>query len=297
MIDAFGWFVAVLGCSISLPQLLRLVRARTVAGVALTTWQVTLGANLAWTSHGWVIGQVTLWGPNLILAICTLFILQMFHRHTATPWVRLLLPGVTLAAITTVIDLAAGPIAFAVAAVVPSVVSMTAQLITLARSVELSGVSFTFLVINVVNQALWLVWGFLVGEQAMLLACSLIGVLWLVNLVWFSLRRIGLVGPIRPLDAAIAGGVTGGIGEVIPGMVPGLPNVVDEVPSVFDAIPEVIDALPDVITDALPDVIDALPDVISDAIPDVVTDALPEPVHSGTGVTGFPDGPAATDLA
>lgn len=275
MIDAFGWIVAVLGCSISLPQLFRLVRSRTVAGVALTTWQVTLGANLAWASHGFVVDRGTIWGPNLVLAVWTLLILQMFHRHTGAPWSRLLLPGVVLAGITTAIDLAAGPVAFAVAALVPSVISMTAQLVTLVRSTELTGVSSAFLVVNVINQALWLVWSMLIGEQAMLLASSLIGALWVVNLTWFGLRRAGLVGPIRPVATVVAGAALG---------------VVDGIPGTLEPIPSVIDALPD-----MEEVVDALPDVITDGIPGAVADALPVMADMLPGVTACPDGPPATD--
>lgn len=271
LIDAFGWFVAVLGCSISLPQLFRLVRSRTVAGVALTTWQVMLGANLAWASHGFVVDRATIWLPNLILAVWTLMILQMFHRHTATSWVRLLTPGLGLAVLTTGIDLTAGAVAFAVAVLVPSVVSLTSQLITLARSTELSGVSSSFLLINVVNQALWLVWAVLIGEQAMLLACSLLGALWVVNLAWFGLRQVGLVGPIRPLGMAFA--------EPLPGVVGGLPNVVDPIPSVIDLLPEAGDVVP----------------AMMDALPDAITDNLTSVMDSLPGITGFQDGPPATD--
>lgn len=40
MIEAFGWVAAALGVASSLPQLVRILRSGTSAGVSLTLWQL-----------------------------------------------------------------------------------------------------------------------------------------------------------------------------------------------------------------------------------------------------------------
>lgn len=198
MVDTIGWIAAAIGACISLPQLLRLLRTNSIAGVALTTWQITLGANLAWASHGVVMGHVNMWLPNAVLVVWTVLILRMFRRHRGVPWLRLVLPGVGLAAVTTTIDLIAGPVAFAAVAAVPAVVSMVAQLMALVRSQEITGVSPVFYAVNLTNQVLWVVWASFSGEQAVLIVGSMAAALWVVNIAWLALRRTRLVGPIRP---------------------------------------------------------------------------------------------------
>ena len=46
---------------------------------------------------------------------------------------------------------------------------------------------------NWVNQALWLSWALLVGEQSITMVASTMGVLMGLNLMWALLRRQGVV--------------------------------------------------------------------------------------------------------
>lgn len=198
MIDTIGWIAAAIGACISLPQLFRLLRTDSVAGVALSTWQLSLGANLAWTSHGFVMGHVNMWLPNAVLMVWTVLILRMFRRHVGASWFRLALPGLCLAAATTAIDLLFGPVAFAAVIAVPAVVSMLAQLLALVRSPELTGVSPLFYAVNLTNQVLWVTWATFTGEQAVQIVGTVAGALWIVNITWLALRRTRLIGPIWP---------------------------------------------------------------------------------------------------
>lgn len=198
MVDTIGWVAAALGACITLPQLFRLLRTDSVAGVAQSTWQLSLGANLAWASHGFVVGHVNMWLPNVVLLIWTVLILRMFRRHREVTWWQLVWPGLGLATVTTLIDVFAGPVAFAAVAAVPAVVSMVAQLLALVRSPELTGVSALFYVINFTNQLLWITWAAITGEQAVLIVGTVVAVLWIVNITWLALRRTRLVGPLWP---------------------------------------------------------------------------------------------------
>lgn len=196
MIVLLGWLAAIVGCCISIPQLLRILRTRNLAGISVTTWQLTFGVNLAWTAHGVIVGLANMWLPNAVLALWTLLILRTFHMVAGVGWHRLVGPGLALGMVATLIDHAVGPVAFAVAAAIPSIVSLMAQLSTLIRSADLSGVSPAFYVINMTNQAIWLVWAVLTAERAVLISGTMAGALWVVSVVWLALRRTQLIGPL-----------------------------------------------------------------------------------------------------
>lgn len=56
-VDIVGWSATVLGTILGVPQLVRLLRTRSVAGLSLIAWQATLSINIGWTVHGLLIGQ------------------------------------------------------------------------------------------------------------------------------------------------------------------------------------------------------------------------------------------------
>lgn len=50
--DAIGWIAALSSACIALPQGLRIVATRSVAGISAVIWQMTLVGALAWCAHG-----------------------------------------------------------------------------------------------------------------------------------------------------------------------------------------------------------------------------------------------------
>ncbi|HIT77086.1 MAG TPA: hypothetical protein IAA98_16020 [Candidatus Avipropionibacterium avicola] len=196
MIVLLGWLAAIVGCCISIPQLLRIVRTRNLSGISVTTWQLTLGINLAWTAHGVIADLTNMWLPNAILALWTLLILRTFHTVAGVDWFRLLGPGVGIGVLASAIDLTVGPVGFAIAAAVPSIVSLLTQLSSLVRSSDITGASPAFYVVNVTNQGIWLVWAVLTAEHAVMISGAMAGALWVISVVWLALRRARLVGPL-----------------------------------------------------------------------------------------------------
>src|SRR5664279_4869115 len=91
-----GWLAAGLSCFISAPQLFRILRARTTAGVSVLAWQLALGGNLTWGVYGFTHGNPNQWIPNVALVTITLLILSLFRRHVGTSWVvvaPMMMPG------------------------------------------------------------------------------------------------------------------------------------------------------------------------------------------------------------
>lgn len=193
LVVVLGWAAAALAATVALPQVIKLFRSRTTAGISLSAWRLTLAANLAWTGHGFVVGHANIWLPNLLFMLCSIVILNHLRRDRSLRWVATYAPSVLLGLATLGLDLSFGSVVFAVAAGLPSVIAQMLQFQELVVAPRISGVSLPFLAMNWVNQALWLSWALLVGEQSITMVASTMGVLMGMNLLWCVLRRRGVV--------------------------------------------------------------------------------------------------------
>lgn len=192
-VHVLGWAAALLASCVAVPQVVRLFRTGTTAGVSVIAWRLTLAANLSWTLHGFWTGHPNIWLPNLIFMSCSVLILIQLGRDRGLNWTLLFAPSVMLAMITFGLDVWLGPIAFAVAAGLPSVTSQLMQLHELLIAAKITGVSVPFLVLNALNQMLWFSWSLLAGEQSVTLVASTLGSLMALNVLWAYLRRTGRV--------------------------------------------------------------------------------------------------------
>ena len=195
-VELFGWGAAFVGTVLGLPQVVRLVRTRDVAGVSLPAWQTILGLNIAWMVHGFLIAKLNMIVPNVLGGLTTLTVLVLMARELHRPLPRVLLPGLVLAGVMIGIDLFLGTAFYGAFAVLPAAFATIGQSVELIRAPRVEGVSPVFLAMAVLNQALWLGWGVLVGDAGTMIAATATGTLTLFNLVWWGLRRAGL----RPLQ-------------------------------------------------------------------------------------------------
>jgi uncharacterized protein with PQ loop repeat len=192
-LEALGWAAAAFGSLVALPQVVKLFQTGSAAGVSLTAWQAAFGANIAWTVHGVLGGYTNLWVPNVVFGCCSTLILVRMQRDRRLGWGRLVLPGLAQAAVTIALDLLAGPVAFAVAALLPALLAQVAQLHDLFLKPNIAGVSLGYMTMNVVNQLIWVTWAAFEGESSVLLVGSTLGVMMVLNLLWAILRRLRVV--------------------------------------------------------------------------------------------------------
>jgi uncharacterized protein with PQ loop repeat len=213
-VEILGWAAAVTLAAVALPQVIKLLRTKTIAGISPAAWQIVLGVNLAWTAHGLFTNHPNIWVPNLIFLVCSTTILTQLARHSERSVPRLFLPGLTLGSVTFALDVAAGPVVFGIAAVIPSATAQLAQLRELIIAPSIHGVSMPFLMMNVANQCLWVSWALLAHEKSVIIASLCIGSLMTANLAWATVRRLGVVrarlarrtSESRPSPAHIASG-------------------------------------------------------------------------------------------
>lgn len=192
-IDIWGWVCGVVGVSSALPQVIRLLAARTSAGLSLLAWQLNCGALLAWTTHGIVAGRQNLIWPNLSLALLSGLIVVLIVRDRKIHLVEAVWPVAALFVAMSLTEVFLGPLWFGIAALFPGVGALGAQLKDLIERPDLRGVSLGTLIITALVQALWLSWGLMAGDEAIRVVASIVGAVALANLVVYLLRHAGLM--------------------------------------------------------------------------------------------------------
>ena len=187
-----GWAAALVGTVLGLPQMVRLARTRNVEGLSLPAWQIILGLNIRWTSHGIILGQLNLIQPNIFGLVSTLPILFLMSRELGRPLLKVMLPGIVLGIGMIATDLLFGTAVYGLVALWPALFANIGQTLELVRSPRVVGVSPFFLIAGVLNQALWLWWGTLVADAGTIITATTTLGITSVNLVWWLMRQAGL---------------------------------------------------------------------------------------------------------
>jgi uncharacterized protein with PQ loop repeat len=192
-VEILGWIGAVTGALVALPQVVRILRTNATIGVSPLTWQLLVGVNLAWMTHGVITHHPNIVVSNTLYALCTSTILILLWRHRGIRLWQLFVPGILLGALMVAVDAFSGPIAFAVIAFIPAALSQIAQLRSLVVSRSIQGVSLWWLAYCVMNQAIWLTWAVLAHETSVMIVATGLAILMTLNLILGVLRRLNFV--------------------------------------------------------------------------------------------------------
>ncbi len=195
-----GWVATLTGSILGIPQAYRIHRTRSVQGVSVWSWQVTLAVNLGWGTHGVLIAAPNLIVVNVFGLACTLTILALIARTLSRPLPVVLLPGLGLAALMVTTDIIGGSAAFGLVAIIPGLLALLAQTVQLVRAPSVRGVSAPFLVLTFANFALWGTWGHLVGDPGTVITNILTSAVSAFNLAWLVVRRLQ-TGALSPSTA------------------------------------------------------------------------------------------------
>ncbi|MGC3992906.1 MAG: PQ-loop domain-containing transporter [Propionicimonas sp.] len=201
-VEILGWVAALVGTVLGLPQLIRLARTRSTAGLSLFGWQAILVLNLIWAIHGIKIGQANMIVTNLGGLVTTSIVLYLFTKDLGRRLFPVVLPSLLAVVVLVAIDLGLGSTAFGVASLVPAILANAGQIIEVVRSPSVTGVSPVFLGLGLVNQLLWLSWAVLLNEASSKISSFLLVLMIAFNLTWYLLRRAGLRAFfVRPVEA------------------------------------------------------------------------------------------------
>lgn len=163
---SIGWLATALNSIIAIPQAVRIVRVRAVAGVSVRAWQAIWWAGAAWTWYGVATGRWQLIVCNILMTTTTAVVLVLLARHSSMSLVRLAVPPLIGAAVAIALYQTVGDLAFALAMAGPSLGSRAAQLVTAVRAVDTRALSAPTLGIFAAAQVLWAVYGFTTGSLA-----------------------------------------------------------------------------------------------------------------------------------
>lgn len=191
-VEIVGWLGALTATLLGVPQAWRLIRTRNIEGLSLVAWQANLVINIGWTVHGIVLSQWNMIIPNALAMSATLPILILMQRELGLRLFRVLLPGVLGGVAMVLVDVFAGSAAFGSVALIPALLANAGQSVALVRSPRVVGVSPGFLVTQVVNQAVWLIWAVMLPDSGTQIAAFVTGCVAVFNLVWWLLRQFGL---------------------------------------------------------------------------------------------------------
>lgn len=199
-VEVWGWACAVLGSTIALPQVLRIIRAGTSAGVALLLWQITFCNTFAWMMHGVMFGWPNQVVPNSVIVVCAGVLLWQIGRDRGIAWWRLypvpLLGGISLM----LIDMLSPAGVFGLVVLAPALVGQVGMFTSLRRSVDLTGVSALNVALAVAVQAMWGSWSLFSGDPNVTVSSGVLLAVSLVNLMVYIGRRRCWFGP----SAAVA---------------------------------------------------------------------------------------------
>ncbi|RIJ70119.1 hypothetical protein D1871_19925 [Nakamurella silvestris] len=187
--EVLGWVAAAFSATLALPQMLRIFRTRSVAGLSLVTWQMMFLAGFGWTIHGFVVGRAQIIVPNVLLALAAGTVLwQIGRAHRLSLAGTWLLP-LAIGATATLAEATIGPVAFAVIMFIPAAVGQIAQIREIRAADDLSGVSLSTLSINLGSQFVWLSYAIPTGETAIIWIAIPLAVLMAAVLGALLIRR------------------------------------------------------------------------------------------------------------
>lgn len=188
MIEIFGWVAAIIGIVANIPQLTRILRARTSAGVSLLAWQFALATAGAWCVHGYLVGQQQMQWPNLIMALSALVIVVFVVRDRQLSYGKALAFPLILWAALSATNVIFGALVYGIVVAVPQLTGQSSQLRDMIKSPELTGVSGGYLAILLLVQSMWFVFGIYTTDWALITCAGAMVVLCSANLGVYLVR-------------------------------------------------------------------------------------------------------------
>lgn len=195
LVEIWGWVCGIASGLSALPQLSRLLKARTSAGLSLLSWQLNAGVLWGWTAHGVLTMRHNLIWSNLFLACSMSAVVALIVQDRRLSWARSLAPLLALFAALLVIEWNFGEVVFGLVVVGPGAFALVAQFVDLLRRPDLSGVSLPALAVNAAVQIMWFSWANLAGDRAVQLVSTCIGLCALANVAAYLGRWRGWLRP------------------------------------------------------------------------------------------------------
>lgn len=188
-IEVFGWVAATIGIASNLPQLARILTARSSAGVSVHLWQVTAATTAAWCVHGFLVDAPQMQWPNMLMALLASIIVVLALRDRGQAILPQFVFPVLVAGALIGANLWLGPLVFGLLVAVPQLMGQFSQLRLMIGAPDLTGVSLGYLCVILLVQSMWNVFGIATTDWALIVCTSAMVVVCTINLVVYLVRR------------------------------------------------------------------------------------------------------------
>lgn len=191
-VELLGYAGAVLMTLMSLPQIARILRDRSAAGVSLLTWCIFATSAVSWLAYGVVVGAPAVIAGNITFGATTLpVVMLLLVRQRSWSWpmavgVTLAAAGAGLAVLVSLPSTVAGTLG-----VLGGLLTTLPQLIESVqrrRAGETSEVSKATLCLLLAGQCLWLAYG-LARPDLPLILTNVVAVIVTVGLIAVEFTR------------------------------------------------------------------------------------------------------------
>lgn len=168
----------VLGAAMALPQTRKLLSTRSVEGVSITWAAASATVNACWIVYGFGVGDLGIVPVSIVSVIAYIIIGVGIYRFSPTSGRHVVVPAIVTGVVVMTVPLIAllvgGWVAAGLALGVLYGVQLLPAVVTVYRTVDVSGVSLATWVIAVVEAVLWGFYG-LANVDAGLIALAVTG--------------------------------------------------------------------------------------------------------------------------
>jgi MtN3 and saliva related transmembrane protein len=190
-VEWFGYAGAVLMTSMSLPQIARILRDRSAAGVSLLTWLIFALSGTSWLAYGLILGAPAIIAGNVpFIATTVPVVILLLRQQRGWPLgAAIVVPVVVVPVLVAALAQlpAAVPSSLAVVCGVLTTLPQLLESISRRRAGQSSEVSMTTLLLLLAGQSLWLTYG-LARPDAPIIITNLIAVTVTVSLIVVETR-------------------------------------------------------------------------------------------------------------
>ena len=171
LLELVGALAAALSVAVSIPQLVRVVRAKHANGVSATAWSLMLAAAVCWASYGLLAGLPAEVGCNVAAVAINFAVIGIaaFHGHPT------MLRRATLATFGAGAVVTAGVLTdarmVALAAITMGAAVYVPHVINLRRAGDVSGIAPGTFVVNAAAASLWVAYGLGHADALIWLPC------------------------------------------------------------------------------------------------------------------------------
>jgi MtN3 and saliva related transmembrane protein len=159
----FGYAGAALMTAMSLPQIARIVRDRSAAGVSLLTWTIFALSGTSWLAYGLILQAPAIIVGNVTFIATTVpVVILLLRRQRAWPLpAAVLVPVFAVALGVSVLSLLPGAVSSSLGVVcgILTTVPQLLESISRRRAGAVSEVSLATLFLLLAGQSLWLTYG------------------------------------------------------------------------------------------------------------------------------------------